>query len=50
MSRPVTERMERVKTFAATVFAKDWSARGQVQIALLLLIAVGLVASAVAST
>jgi hypothetical protein len=42
--------MKRVKTFAAAVFAKDWSAGGQVQIALLLLIVVGLVASAVAST
>jgi hypothetical protein len=41
--------MKRVKTFAAAVFAKDWSARGHVQIALLLLIVVGLVASAVAS-
>lgn len=47
--RPADNREGRseMKNIAAAAFAKDWSAKGQVQMALLLLIVVGLVASAV---
>jgi hypothetical protein len=38
-----------VKKLTAAVFAKDWSAGGQVQIVLLLLLIIGVLASAVLS-